>query len=122
MNNDSMDFMYLSFEKNYIKLRKFFSQKGNEALAKYYDKPDKLFSDLYSIVLGRPLSSYGKFPPSEYDRFFQILSDAFSPQIPFLTSYASEDAVKYYMFCLKLASSDEASDAAYKAYKRNQEY
>lgn len=122
MNNDSMDFMYLSFEKNFIKLRKFFSQKGNEALAKYYDKPDKLFSDLYSIVLGRPLSSYGKFPPSEYDRFFQILSDAFSPQIPFLTSYASENAVKYYMFCLKLASSDKASDAAYKAYKSNKEY
>lgn len=122
MNNESLDFISFSFEKTFTKLHKVFSQKGNAALAKYYDKPAKLFSDLYSTVLGRPLSFYGKFPSSEYDRFLRILTDAFSPQIPFLTSYASENAVKYYMFCLKLASSDKASDAAYKAYKSNKEY
>ena len=122
MNNESLDFISFSFEKTFTKLHKIFSQKGNAALAKYYDKPAKLFSDLYSTVLGRPLSFYGKFPSSEYDRFLRILTDAFSPQIPFLTSYASENAVKYYMFCLKLASSDKASDAAYKAYKSNKEY
>lgn len=122
MGIDNMEFMENAMAKGCMRLQTAFLRKGNEDFGRYYSKPSLIFSDFYSIILGRRLSCFGKFPQPKYDHLVTILSDAFSAQTPFFSSCIADNAVKFFVICLKLASSDKTSKAAYEAYNKNKTY